>query len=55
MTFNIFINTNTFPIILNAKFKTYICQWSHYNPYGAFRRILGCTKLTYGPEKCISA
>ena len=62
MTFNIFTNTNTFSIILNAKFITDIgmsYQWSHYHDkyaYGALRKILGCTykHMTQLKVKCMN-
>ena len=31
------------------------CHWSHYYACGSLRRILGCTKSTHGPVKCVSA
>ena len=30
-------------------------HWPHYYAYGSFRKVLGFTKQTHGPFKCISA
>ena len=57
MTFNIFSNTNTFSIILKAKFITDICHNTGHIVCIWFieENAMGCTKYTNGPVKFTNA